>query len=349
MEGFVYFFSRFSTEALLIELILITGLVAAYCVHWILKRRKTGVVGEAVPSGLVRTYLNQLIHEAHLIRTQLFGLLAGDKFSPDLLRDPKDISKDIQGRLRAVTAAPVAPAPAPQPTVQLIPDPALGLKLQELEGKLATQGQAMKGIETDRDRLRKELELLKAQKDAMPASQGGDDLQKKVKELEERLAEYSVIEDDLANLKRLQQENKKLKEALEASNGKMPEPSTVAPANVSPAPAAAEVTKEAVPEVAAEAPEPTPEPAPAPASPEPKATPAPAAAPAVATAPAADATGKFDQLASTVAESIKQTETPAPATEAAKPAAAGEAPADQQAKPKTDDDLLAEFERMLNM
>ncbi|MEK7692360.1 MAG: hypothetical protein AAB425_15200, partial [Bdellovibrionota bacterium] len=51
------------------------------------------------------------------------------------------------------------------------------------------------------------------------SSEGGGNqaaLMDKIKSLEDRLAEYSVIEDDLANLKRLQQENTQLRGELDA-------------------------------------------------------------------------------------------------------------------------------------
>jgi hypothetical protein len=68
-------------------------------------------------------------------------------------------------------------------------------------------------------------------------------LQERVKQLEAQLAEYAIIEDDLANLKRLQKENKTLKQQV-AGAGLKPaaegptEPSFTEPAKAAPAKAA---------------------------------------------------------------------------------------------------------------
>jgi myosin heavy subunit len=55
----------------------------------------------------------------------------------------------------------------------------------------------------------------------MPAGEGGGDaeLMKERDELKERLMEYEIIEEDLANLKRYQQENEELKKTIAEMKG----------------------------------------------------------------------------------------------------------------------------------
>jgi hypothetical protein len=94
-------------------------------------------------------------------------------------------------------------------------------------------------------------------------------LNKKITDLEARLAEYEIIEDDIANLSLYKEENTRLKNELDKlKKGGGTQATESAPAAPTP------VAK-------------SPEPAPAPAAPVAKATPAAAAAPAETPAPAA--------------------------------------------------------------
>ncbi|MFN8371146.1 MAG: hypothetical protein U0T83_11060, partial [Bacteriovoracaceae bacterium] len=105
---------------------------------------------------------------------------------------------------------------------------------------------------------------------AKAGSAGDPDAKKKFDEmkadrdkLKEKLQEYEVIEDDIANLKRLQKENEELKKAIEGlSKGGAPAPAAAA----APTPAPAPKPAPAAPAAAAAAP-PAPEPAAAPAKP----------------------------------------------------------------------------------
>jgi hypothetical protein len=189
----------------------------------------------------------------------------------------------------------------------------------------------------------------------------------KIAKLESKLAEYEVIEDDLANLKRYHQENKLLRAQLEAAGKGHPVAAVAAePTHAAAAPAQATAA-------------PTPAAAPAPAA---AAAPTPPPPPAEAASPLAaaeenlsqeQAAQSFEGLVDKVEESLAKPATPAgasvvdpaavakaqtpapPAQEAApKPpeaapaapaAEAGEAP---PAAEKSDADLLNEFERMLS-
>jgi hypothetical protein len=167
-------------------------------------------------------------------------------------------------------------------------------------------------------------------------------LQQKIKELEGRLSEYSVIEDDLANLKRLQQENTQLKSTLASKGIAEPAPpaSAAAPTPDSvPAPAVTSAPSPAIPAaVAAVAPT----------------APAPAAAPEVP-APVSDADEPapdvFAALANQVEDSLPAAATPPAEGAAAAPAADGTPPPEGAETPaaanNTEADLVAEFEKML--
>src|SRR5436309_104433 len=79
MSAWIYLFSKFTSEALLLETLFISLLVAGYAAFWILRKRRFGAIRAAdVPAPLVKAYLSELIGDAKVLRTQLFGLLGGD-------------------------------------------------------------------------------------------------------------------------------------------------------------------------------------------------------------------------------------------------------------------------------
>ncbi|MFL5815869.1 MAG: hypothetical protein ACJ763_20035 [Bdellovibrionia bacterium] len=365
MSSWIYILSKFTPEALLFEALLICVLVSSYAAFWVLRKRRFGAIEDEVPASVVKVYLNELIGEAEDMRTQLFGLLSGHAPRPRHAHADAHISS---------------------PSFVVSGDAAE--KLTALEQKMAEQAAAMERIMSEKAKLEKELNDARANGAAAGgASAGGEDVQKlqeKCQSLEARLAEYSVIEDDLANLKRLQQENAQLKTQL-ASGGAGATaagpavPATPAATAAPSTPAAAE--PEAAPAPAEAAPAPAAEAAPAtPADPE-----AAAAAAAVAAATAADApsstvmdqdaiqamldsagtapstpaaapapsaaSNEFEGLVDEVEKSL-QPNAPAPAA-AATPAAPAQAETKAEKTPekvpeKSDEDLIAEFEKMLN-
>lgn len=349
MSHWLYVFSQFTPEAMLFELTVIFLLIACYCAFWVLRKRKFGSMEHTVPSGVVRGYLNQMINDAQLLRSQLFGLLAG-------MGGPLPVqAQALQAEPRFSAAAPVAP--------QTLSDPELKKRLTELESQLSAQKNSLDIVLKEKTELEKALAAAKSQTGGTaPAASDGAELKKlkdQIKELEDRLAEYSVIEDDLANLKRLQQENAKLKALLEQKGGAGTKVETAEPVAATPAPAATPTA-------------PAPQPAAAPA--------AAAAASATPAAPAAEPAGdeekaasdalNFEGLVDKVEESLKDSMAAPPdaGTPAKQPEKAGEAPQAQptgvnqtgadgapktnesgEATGKSDEDLISEFEKMLNM
>jgi TolA-binding protein len=291
MSSFVYVFSRFTPEALLIEALLITTLCAGYTAYWVLHKRKSGVIDQEVPAPVIKNYLNQLIIDAQELRSQLFGLLAAVGGM-----DPKMIAAGN-----------------------------VDVKMTSLEAKILEQTRAMEALLTDKVRIERELANAKAQAGAAPtaiasASMAGGDpavvasLQTKVTDLEGKLAEYSIIEDDLANLKRLQQENQQLRSALAAKGGDVSATLASSPKDT------------------------------------PAATAASVAPVAATTAPVAAATGdpQFEGLVDQVEKSIQETPTVATATPTTPDLVAAPTAVESQSAEKTDADLVAEFEKMLN-
>lgn len=226
MHSFIYFYSKFTEEFLLLGGAGIFTLLSAYCYHWVIKRRRLGAARSQVPSGVVKAYLNQLINEAQFVRTQLFGLLGNDV-------DPTKIQNLFMNRGAEAGAVPagdgtaafsgnpealIASANFSGATTGSVPTDLLE-RLKALEGQLAQKESLVVNINVEKTRLLEEIENLKQNQKALQNSNamsaGQDELLKKIKNLEERLEEYALFEDDLANLKRLQQENNTLKKRLE--------------------------------------------------------------------------------------------------------------------------------------
>jgi hypothetical protein len=221
MDSLIHLLSQFTPEALLLEAALFFLLLAGYAAFWILSKRRLGVIQTAVPSGVIKIYLNELIEDAERLRAQLFGILraAGVKLSDEEMKAAMST-----GLLRTagVSSGTLNIPLAGQP------NPALTGDIAAIEQQMTQQALALETLGQEKARIEQELALLKSSGggSSAPAGEGDpaliDTLTKRIKELEDRLAEYSVIEDDLANLKRLQQENARLKAALAEKDKKAP-------------------------------------------------------------------------------------------------------------------------------
>lgn len=341
MSSWVYVLSKFTNELLVFELAAIFSLLAAYLGFWVLRKRKLGTIDEAVPSGMVKLYLNELIQQAQVLRTQLFGLLGHTEIPGETLRFAVQPHHPGDGPLLASASAQIG--------AQAANDPELQKKLALLEMKLLEQTSAVDLLETEKKRIADELAAMKNAAKAGATSGGGADVQdfkKKIQELEDKLAEYSVIEDDLANLKRLQQENAQLRSALQGAGVSIPD-AAAAPATGAAVAAAAGVATAAVESAPAQQKQPSPEET----QPAPEAAQEPAASPEPK--PAATQEPAFEGLAENVAASLPNTDptktgSPEPAmpqSTTPEPTAAASPPKEN----KSDEDLLSEFEKMLNM
>jgi hypothetical protein len=226
MASFIYLYSKFTEELLLLSAAGFFTLLSIYCYTWVVKKRRLGAARNQIPAGMVKVYLNQLINEAQFVRTQLFGLAGG------VAPSPENFAAHFQAA-SPTAAHPLANSSAtPAFTGGEIPSDLLE-RLKALENQLAEKESMVVNINVEKTKLLEEVENLKQNEkvvgNAAAASGNNDDLLQKMKALEERLEEYALFEDDLANLKRLQQENAQLKKQVDQG-------SKAAPASV-PAPA----------------------------------------------------------------------------------------------------------------
>ena len=64
MSSFMYLYSKFTEEVLLLSAATLFTLLAMYCYQWVIKKRRLGAARNQIPASVVKVYLNQLIDEA---------------------------------------------------------------------------------------------------------------------------------------------------------------------------------------------------------------------------------------------------------------------------------------------
>ena len=301
--------------------IALISLVSCISLYFYLARRHKSYNSEWVPAALVKTYLDKVDQDEREIRFRLFGI-----------ESPKSMMPTASGVSAGVTTS----------TQQVITqtDPAIMKELEALRIQLVTADarsvefdKIINGLKAEKIALEEKLKTAPAA--AATAGTAADtpaevaSVKKELDDLKAKLAEYEVIEDDLANLKKYQVENKTLQEKIAAyEKGEMPATSAV-PA-----------TEEAV---ISATPTPT-----APSTTTISGT--PAEAPKLTVVNGGEESAPVD-----VSESVATTEattpaTPVPAATPA-PAAAATVSGSTAEAPKTEkdkeEDLLSEFEKML--
>lgn len=235
--------TKFTDETITVFSMLLLFTMAAIVAYWFYNRKKFHQLTHEIPASVVKNYLDSIIQNSTALKSSLFrggGLDIGNGIPSvvpvgDL---PSSMNISVGSASEEVNQKNAEIASL---TLKLndrnkqITD--LEKRLQELAA-----GSGKGGAETEI--LKKEISTLQAQLAEARASSGGDanlarDLQAVTSErndLRERLKEYEIIEEDLANLKRLQQENDQLKAELAAL--KRGAPVVAAPVAPPPAPKA---------------------------------------------------------------------------------------------------------------
>jgi len=327
VESIKLLLTQFTDETITISLLVLILFGALLIGYWIYNRRKFQELTHQIPASVVKNYLDTIIQNSTALKSSLFrggGLDIGDGV-PSVI----PVGQLPQGN---VTSSGANPEEINQKNAEIA---LLKRKVSEKEKtieeleKLLAQAKAAGGgdnsgaaeeIEKLQDQvsdLKEQLAKAKSDLENMPASGGGDEalqgqlesVTKERDEYKDRLTEYEIIEDELANLKRLQQENEQLKKSLAELQGGAP------------APAAA-------------------------AAPEPEEEPAPVEEPvAEEVAPAEDTSGE-DLMAQMAAAMNDPAPAEEPAVEAAGGDEELGVPANQ-GQQKSAEELLSEFEKML--
>ncbi len=337
MELIKLILTKFTEEAINISILVLLITMCALVATWLYYRKKFRELKHEIPASIVKDYLDAIIQNSTSLKSQLFrggGLEVGEGVPSVMpLNRLPGSAIGISG-----SGEDVAQKNAEISMLRNMVTEKERMR-QELEEKLLQMQELLDGnssaeevqiLKEEIETLRSELEA--AQKKATSGGGGGKadaetlkQLQvvtKERDELKERLMEYEIIEEDLANLKRLQQENEQLKKSLAALQG-----GSAAPAAVATAVAAAPVIEEAVAEEA------------------PEETQTEIAAPkdeAITAAPAE--TEAEDDLEAAMAAALRGEE---PKLEEATPAL-DEPKSSADENEKSAEELLSEFEKMLD-
>jgi TolA-binding protein len=219
VEAIISAIHRYSSDLILLEISLVILILVLLIGTWLYNRKKYQNLKHQIPASVVKSYLDSIIQNSTALKSSLFrGNLELGEGVPSVvplsnlpganlgeysaeenaqkdaeisrlrseLNDKRNVIKDLEGQLDDVRGN-LKQAQA---------------RIAELEAMLKAKGQTVPAapVAADDTKLKAELASITKERD----------------ELLERLREYEIIEDDLANLKRLQQENEQLRKALEA-------------------------------------------------------------------------------------------------------------------------------------
>ncbi len=190
---------------------------------WFSNRRKYHNLKHAIPANIVKTYLDSIIQNSTALKSQLFRGGGADVGSiPSVI----PLQNLIGGEGMAVSGAP-STALLEELNLRKAQISSLEAQLSSLQASQrefdSKAGKPQANVTALENKI-KELEALLSQS----KNSGGDGISKaefsivskERDELLNRLKEFEIISDDLANLKRLQQENEQLKRSLNAQGGK---------------------------------------------------------------------------------------------------------------------------------
>jgi hypothetical protein len=224
LESLITTLDKFTPEILVILSGLLVITTTLFLWLWFANRRTYNLLRHQLPASVVKTYLDSVIQNSNALKSALF----------------RGGGSDVAA---GATAAPVIVPPmggGESLAAMGAGDSALREQLQQKLAELAAlqaQVSSLQNIKKDLENSLsgaqariKELEALLASASKGDSGAMAAELQKITKErddLREKLREYEIIEDDLANLKRLQQENQQLKRSLGVSGAAVAEAAPV--------------------------------------------------------------------------------------------------------------------------
>ncbi|MBC7714819.1 MAG: hypothetical protein H7177_15845 [Rhizobacter sp.] len=219
--------TKFTDETITVFSLLLLVTMVGIIIYWFYNRKKFHQLSHEIPASVVKNYLDSIIQNSNSLKSSLFrggGLDIGNGIPSVVpvgdLPSSMNIGMGTGGEESTQKNAEIA---------------ALNQRLTDRQRQISDLERTIqdlsagKGLGAETELMKKELSAsqqrvrdLEAQLAEAMARAGGDaGLQKELasitaerNEIRERLKEYAIIEEDLANLKRLQQENDQLKAEL---------------------------------------------------------------------------------------------------------------------------------------
>lgn len=242
--------TKFTDETITIFSLLLLVTMVGIIIYWFYNRKKFHQLSHEIPASVVKNYLDSIIQNSNSLKSSLFrgggldigngvpsvvpvgdlpasmniGVGAGGEEVSQKNAEIASLTQRLSDRQRQIVDL--------EKTIQdLSAGKGLGAETELLKKDLSTSQQRVRDLEAQLA-------------EAMTRAGGDANLQKELasvtserNEIRERLKEYAIIEEDLANLKRLQQENDQLKAELQALKKGAP----AAPVAAPPPPAADDV------------------------------------------------------------------------------------------------------------
>lgn len=233
VDTVINYMDKFGPELLVIQFGLLVILFTMFLWLWFANRRKYHNLKHAIPANVVKSYLDSIIQNSTALKSQLFR---GGGMDVDSVPSVMPLQGLMGGDNIAVSGAPstalLEDLNQKKALIASLESQLSSLKSSgnEFEKKLSSTQSNL----TSAEKKIKDLEnLLAKSKESAAAGGGGgagddalkaelDMVSKERDEIKDRLKEFEIIADDLANLKRLQQENEQLKKSLAAQGGELP-------------------------------------------------------------------------------------------------------------------------------
>ncbi len=318
MNSLINYLDKYHAQLTVLLLGLSLIIFAVFVWIWFYNRKKYHHLKHQIPASVVKNYLDSIIQNSTALKSSLFrgGGLEVDAQGVPSVMPLSDLPNSTEINVGTNSSG---------------DDSALRAEVSKLQAQLAEKENVIKDLENKNTELGGEVKakqerieelealLAKAQSEAdsgsgdAEAAQKVEELQKERDQLEEELKQFEIISDDLADLKRLKQENAQLKKSLEEGGG-------------------------AAPEMAEEAAEPAAESAPVIEDSQPQEEPVEEVAPAIEEPTAEEAPSAEEQSESAP---VEQPQAAAPESEGS------EEDSKEEADTKSPEDLLSEFEKML--
>jgi DNA repair exonuclease SbcCD ATPase subunit len=228
--------TQFNDEVLTLSILILVIFLGLLIFVWSLNKKKYHQLGHEIPAGIIKNYLDSIIQNSEALKSSLFrggGLEVGEGIPSVLPVSQLNTSKVVSAPLNSLNL-----------DSELLTQKEA--EISQLQMKLSEKEKMIRELERRLDELQKSSkqnhtvakddkgessaeivnlkEQLKIEMDKSNNSvQQIGTLTKERDDLRSKLQEYEIIEDDLANLKRLQNENDDLRKRL-AAKGEVVEP-----------------------------------------------------------------------------------------------------------------------------
>ena len=201
--------TKFTDETITVFSTLLLMTMAGIISYWFYNRKKFHQLTHEIPASVVKNYLDSIIQNSNSLKSSLFrggGLDMGNGVP----------SVAIVANLPSSTSV-MAETNSEELNQKNAEIASLSLKLNDRSKQISDLEKRMHELEADRKsgdpNIQKDLTLAISERN----------------DLRERLKEYAIIEEDLANLKRFRQENDQLRSELAALKNGAPQVKTAPP------------------------------------------------------------------------------------------------------------------------